>query len=256
MCNPRRIRVSATRQLDEAWQREVSRRVELQARVVGEARVRQNLEGTVGRPALLALEGVLAAPGSGWERVERGFRYGVEGGYVLYATDDQTLEIVATQSDEVRALGEATETLSGQLQTTLEREGEFHYYDDSNITTPAAETQARRVAEQNLESAARAERQRVADEAESAASSQIESEARNRANAQLEQKAQRRQEELSAQAREHLRTVGVRARQVFHRALASAYREALLSYARRNGAEIMHCNEDGESFEIEFRVAR
>jgi len=248
--------VSATRQLDEAWQREVLRRVELQARVVGEARVRQNLEGTVGRPALLALEGVLAAPSSGWVRVERGFRYDVEGGYVLYATDDQMLEIVATQSDEVQALGEATETLSGQLQTTIEREGEFRYYDDSGISETVAESAARRDAEQNLESAAQAERQRVMGEAESAASSQLEGEARQRAVAQLEQNTQRRREELSAQAREHLRTVGVRARQVFHRALASAYREALLSYARRNGAEGVQYTEDGDSFEIEFRVAR
>ena len=37
MCNPRRVKVTATREIQECWQREVERRVELSEEVVGEA---------------------------------------------------------------------------------------------------------------------------------------------------------------------------------------------------------------------------
>ena len=83
MCNPRRIRVSASRQIDEAWQHEVSRTVELSATVTGEARVRQPLGTELSGQTLRALEVALAAPDSGWVQIENGYRMTVEDPEIL-----------------------------------------------------------------------------------------------------------------------------------------------------------------------------
>jgi hypothetical protein len=107
MCNPRRVTTTLTRDLAEAWRREVSRTVELRSQVAGEARIRQPLEASIGTPALRALQVALAAEGSGWTPVEEGFRRDVEGGYVVYLIDERALEIVAVLEDEVEARGEA-----------------------------------------------------------------------------------------------------------------------------------------------------
>ena len=49
MCNPRRVTVTATRDIAEAWRREVSRTVQLTEQVTGEARLRQTLSSRLGR---------------------------------------------------------------------------------------------------------------------------------------------------------------------------------------------------------------
>ena len=69
MCNPRRVTVTATPDIAEAWQREVCRTVQLAERVTGEARLRQALSSHLGSPALRALEARLAAGTPGWEEV-------------------------------------------------------------------------------------------------------------------------------------------------------------------------------------------
>src|SRR5438105_3473827 len=115
MCNPRRVTTTLTRDLAEAWQREVSRTVELRTRVTGEARIRQPLETSIGAPALRALQLALAAGDSGWRPVDEGYRFDVEGGYVVYLIDQRALEIVAVLEDEVEAQGKASEVLSGQV---------------------------------------------------------------------------------------------------------------------------------------------
>jgi hypothetical protein len=89
MCNPRRVSITATRELAEAWRREVSRTVQLRGRVVGEARVRQALGPTLGVPARRALDAALAGGVEGWREVEGGYRHDVEGGYVVYRPDEQ-----------------------------------------------------------------------------------------------------------------------------------------------------------------------
>ncbi len=119
MCNPRRIRVTATRQLNQAWEREVSRTIELQEQVTGEARVRQPLDTTLGTPALRSLESILGAEGSGWREVETGYRYDVEGGYVIYLVDEQALEIVATLEAEIQTSVQETRKVDGLINTEV-----------------------------------------------------------------------------------------------------------------------------------------
>ncbi|OUL34964.1 hypothetical protein BV372_12720 [Nostoc sp. T09] len=256
MCNPRRIRVTATRQLNEAWQREVSRTVELQEQVIGEARVRQPLDSTLGTPALRALESALAAEDSGWREVEAGYRYDVEGGYAIYLVEERALEIVATLEDQIQISAQETRQITGAINTELAAEGEGRYYDDGwgGWTEELAQQQAQTAAQQKLDQIARAEIEQAQNQAEATAAADIEAAARTQAQIQLQQLAAERQAALSSQARQHLDTIGLQCRQAFHRILARGYRDAILAYARRNGAENIQFSEDNNIIDIEFTL--
>ena len=129
MCNPRRIRVEATRRLSEAWTQEVRRQVRLNAEAVGRARVRQPLGTVLGGPVLLALERALEQR-DGWHEVPEGFRHDLDGGYVVYHVDTRELETVAELRTQVSAEQEASTQVSGVVEDTLRVEGEGRYYDD------------------------------------------------------------------------------------------------------------------------------
>lgn len=258
MCNSRRIRITATRQIDEAWQREVSRTVELCGSVVGESRVRQPLDATLGGPALQALESALAADDSGWTEVDEGFRYDVQGGYVVYLVDERALEMVAVLEDIVQAEGQASTVLEGRLSETVSAQGVGKFYVDGwgGRTREKGEKDAKTDAQRKLDETARARVEQAGKEAESNVSGQVEAEARAQASEQLQEKAAQRQAELEEQARQHLETVGLRCRQAFNRVLGQAYRNSILAYAKRHGAENIQCSEDNDVVEIEFSVQR
>ena len=59
MCDPRRVTVTATRQVQEAWEREVQRVAEFPGTLIGEARIRQPLDASLGGPAMMALHTAL-----------------------------------------------------------------------------------------------------------------------------------------------------------------------------------------------------
>lgn len=256
MCNPRRVTVTATRNIAEAWQREVSRTVELSEQVVGEARLRQALSSSLGNAALRALEARLAAGAPGWQTVDEGYRYDVEGGYVLYRPDEQALEIVASLHDVVQAQGSAVTVLQGELRDTLTAEEARTYYEDgyAGRNEARAREEAEEAVQKQLsltlkERLAQAERQ-----AESAEDARLQAKARQDAEQKLARSAEERRQALNQQAKTHLETVGLRCRQAFHQLLAQAYRDAILAYARRQGAEGIECHEDEGVLEIEFFV--
>ncbi|MCP4656972.1 MAG: molecular chaperone DnaJ [bacterium] len=258
MCNPRRVTITATRELDEAWQREVTRTARLSAEVVGEARVRQPLGSTLSRQALAALEMALAED-EAWHELDDGtFRHAVEGGYVVYHPDAQELEIVAVRAGRVEASGEATEVLEGRLQATVEVEGEGRYYDDG--WGGRDETHARRDAEQQarvrLDGAGRDAVEEAAEQAEAGASDEVRARADEAAQAELERSAEAARAELEDEARGRLEAVGLRCRQAFHQVLARGYRDVLFAYARRQGAEIVTNHEDAGAVEIELQWSR
>ncbi len=244
----------ATQQLCEAWQREVTRSVRVSGTVTGEARVRQSLDATLGGPSLRALETALANENSGWRQVPEGFRYDVEGGYVLYLVEERALEIVAVLEDSIQVSGEARQVFSGKVNEALAVEGKGEYYDDgyAGRTEERARREAQTDAEKKLQDAARARVKQAEEKAENAASSSVEAEARAKAEEQLRRQSEQRQAQLAARAQEHLETVGLRCRQAFHQVLAAAYRDSILSYARRHGAENIVCQEAGDTVEIEF----
>ncbi len=256
MCNPRRVEITATRQVEEAWAREVERVAEHALSVTGEARVRHALDASVAVPALDALERALEAGLDGWAAVEGGYRFDVDGGAVTYRPDDGVLEIVAYASDEVRGWGRARAQLTGEVSAALAHRGESLYYDDGygGSTEEVARREAEAEAEHGIDALVAGEIERAAEAAEAAAAADLDDRARQAARADVERRAAARERELASEASERLRAVGVRARQAFHRALAIAYRDALLALARARGAEEIRCNDSGDVLEIEFTL--
>jgi FtsH ternary system domain X2 len=258
MCNPRRVTTTLTRDLAEAWQREVSRTVELRARVAGEARVRQPLEASIGAPALRALQVALANEGSGWVPVEEGFRRDVEGGYVVYLIDEKALEIVAVMEDEIEVRGGASSILTGEVREQISGEGSAISYDDGwgGRTAARAEEESHQIAMQKLDETARRRVLQAQREAEEQQDPALRAKAEEAARAELERATRERELSLARQARQRLEAVGLRCRQAFHGALAQAYRDAFLAYARNHGAQNISCHEEGDTLEIEFHVQR
>lgn len=258
MCNPRRVLVTATQTLDEAWQREITRTVDLCGIATGEARVRQRLDSSLGGPALRALELALAAPESGWVASPGGYRRDVDGGYVVYHLDERELEIVATLCEQVQVTGAAARQLSGHVQTQLSVEGQGTYYDDNwgGRNEESARQQAEADAQAKLAEARRLSLLAAQHAAERESEGELAAVARQQAEAKLAEEQAARQAALARAARERLTAVGTRCRQEFHQMLARAYRDAILAYARTNQASEIQCQEDGESIEIEFLVRR
>ncbi len=257
MCNPRRVEVTATRQIHQAWDREVERATEVAATLTGEARIRQDLDASLGGPALMALQTALANGFPGWREDGDAFRHDVDGGYALYDPIERTLEIVATLSEELRARGVARDRLTGTVEGTVEAKGEGGYYSDGygGRNRKRAEDEARHRAEAGLDQAERERLEREARAAEQERDASLRDEAREAAQQEWERQAVERRGELSRQAEEELRQVGVRARQAFHQLLAHAFREALSGLARRRGVrdEIVRRDTD-EYLEIEFML--
>lgn len=256
MCNPRRIRVRATAELAEAWEQEVRRQATRSGRAAGEARVREPLAESVGGPTLTALTAVLARL-DGWVEFPDGtFRHELDGGMITFDPQTRELEIVATVTAEVSVTEEAATTVTAEVSDTVEAEGEGVYYDDG--WGGRTEDTARRDAEQNLREsmteALRTRRRRAEDEADAAAGDEVEREAAQRAATAFAAASAARAAELRREAAQRLMTVGVEGRALFHTALAEAYRDAILAYARsRRASNLRHSEQDGV-LDIEFEL--
>ncbi|TQS46757.1 molecular chaperone DnaJ [Cryptosporangium phraense] len=255
MCNPRRVRVRASRTIEDAWEQQVRRQVVRRGTATGEARVRESLDATLGGPTLAALAGVLGRI-PGWEQDGDSFRHAVEGGYVAYHPQTREMEIVAQASADVQVTGDASEVVRGTVSETAEVEGVGTYYDDG--WGGRRESDARRDAELDAERGLAARARELLDEArrqaDLAEGARVEAEAGERADAALAEAARTRAEALSRAAEARLEAVGVQARSVFHRALAEAYRDAILAYARARRAEGLRLTEAGGVIEIEFEM--
>ncbi|MCP4654282.1 MAG: hypothetical protein GY856_02565, partial [bacterium] len=222
MCNPRRLEVTATRQIHQAWEREVERAAEVTATLTGEARIRQELDASLGGPALMALQTALANGFPGWHEEGDGFRHDVDGGHVIYDPGRRELVIVATLSEELRAQGVARDRLTGTVDDTIEAKGEDCYYSDGwgGQTRTKAQEVARQRAESRLDREAQKRLECEARAAEKERDQALRGEARQAAEQVCERQAGERRAALSRQAQAVLRQVGVRTRQAFHQVLA------------------------------------
>lgn len=255
MCNPRRVRVRATRQLAQAWEQEVRRQVTRSGQAVGEARVREPLGASVGAPALVALNSVLAdAPG--WEQHDGTFRHEIDGGRVVYHPLTRELEIVATAIDDVEVSGEASVTVRGEVADTVEAEGVGTYYDDNygGITRADAQRAAQQDAERALDTTGRQRIQQAQQTADELEGSAVAAQAEARAAAALAEATAARADELRRDAAARLSAVGIHGRNLFHQALAVAYRDAILAYARSRRADRISCTDQDGVVEIEFEL--
>lgn len=254
MCNPRRVEVIATRDIAEAWEAEVSRSVSLSAEVTGEARICEPLSSTLASPVMNALENLLENGTEGWQEIEQGYRHDVEGGYVVYNIEATTLEIVAALQDHVKAEASATEIYNGMHRETLTTKQEGKFYDDGwgGRTESVAKAEAEKSAQQALDKQAQSRMQAIRQQAEQQHADTVRAKAEEKTQAELIQKSQQVENVLAEQARENLDTVGLRCRQAFNTLLGVAYRDVIMAYARRNGAEDISCQDNDDVIEIEF----
>jgi hypothetical protein len=256
MCNPRRVRVRATRELAEAWNQEVRRQVTRTGQAVAEARVREPLESTVGGPTLAALEAVLART-EGWQQDPDGvFRHELHGGHIAFDPASRELELLARESSEITATGEASIVVRTEASGTVEGEGVGTYYDDNwaDITREDATRAAEQDLARSLAAAAEQRREQVRRATDDEAGGQVWQQAARRADAELGAASAARSAELQRRATDRLVAVGIEGRNLFHLALAEAYRDAILAYARTRRADNIRCTEDGGTVEIEFEL--
>jgi hypothetical protein len=256
MCEPRRVQITITRQVREAWEREIERVAEATQTVTGEARIVQPLDASVGASALLAFHAALARGIAGWQADGDGYRHDLDGGHVFYDPATRSLEIVATLSETVTRTAAVRDRLSGVVDGEVSAEGRGNYYHDGwgGRTRERAEAEAREMAEQQVGNALRA---RIDEEAAAAARERENALAANAdaaARQAVEAAAAQRRAALASCAAEELRDVGARARLTVNRALAGAYRDALLALARRRGVapDAIRQSDSGDRLEIEF----
>ena len=223
--------------------------------VTGEARIREPLAAGIGAPTLTALAVALeAAPG--WEWDGETFTHALDGGQISYDPVTRELEIIARVSTQVEASGEASTTVSENFEGTIESEGEGVYYDDGwgGITEADAHAEAERAAAAALDDAVTELRARRRAEADAREGDQLEADAVARAEAALATASAARRAQLQRAAAARLTAIGVQGRNLFHAALADAYRDAILAYARSRGADGIRYSETDGVLEIEFEM--
>jgi hypothetical protein len=249
------VTIRATRRLAEAWDQEVRRQVTLHGEAVGRCAVRHALDSSLGRPVLAHLERFLERSPE-WTPTADGYRHDVEGGYVYFDVVRHELEIVAEVREAIQASGEGAVTLTNTLDESAEEEGTGHYYDDGyrGLTEEVGREEARRAAESALDEAAARRHREVERAAEAGAEAGVLEQATAVAQDSLAAAAVRRGTELNQAASGEMSTVGIQARAVFHQALANAYRDAVLTYARRRRAEGMRVSENNGLIDIEFEM--
>jgi hypothetical protein len=256
MCNPRRIRVRATRELAEDWAQEVRRQVTRTGSAAGQARVRESLADTVGGPTLAALTDVLARQ-AGWTELPDGtFQHELDGGTISFDPATRELEITATVTAEVSVTGEASATVAARVSGTVEAEGEGVYYDDGwgGRTEQTAQRDAERDLERSLAEVVQQRRDQARREADATASDAVGREAAARAEAAFAAVTAAREDELRRAAPHRLLAVGAAGRSLFNAALAEAYRDAILAYARSRRASNLHHSERDGVLDIEFEL--
>ena len=175
MCNPRRIRVRATRELAEAWAQEVRRQATRTGSAAGQARVSEPLADTVGGPTLAALTQVLARHAEWTEHPDGTFTHQLDGGVITFDPATRELEITATVTAEVTVTEEAAATVEAQVSGTVEAEGVGTYYDDGwgGLTEQTAQRDAERHLSRAMDEALRQRREQATREADAAAADAV-----------------------------------------------------------------------------------
>jgi hypothetical protein len=255
MCNPRRVHVTASQALAEAWEHEVRRVITRSGEVTAEARTREALDASIGAPTLVLLERVLDAA-DGWQRDGETYTHPLDGGAIIYHADTRELEIVAFASEMVSVEGSSSELVRGDLTDTIEAEGTGVYYDDNyrGITEDDARAAAARDAQHRLSARRDEVLGQARAEAEGAVGATVEAAAGARADEEFVRRSAARAAQLRVAAADRVTSVGIQGRNLFHRALADAYRDAILAYARSRGAEGLTCTQQEGVVEIQFEM--
>lgn len=262
MCNPRRIRVTATRDVIESWQVELERSVQLSDAVASELEVSYPFGGTLGARTRTVFEQALAAAPA-WRESEGVHHLELAGGQVAYHPGSGELRVTTRLEDVVSVEGHAAERRTGKVAETARGRGVGRYYDDGEggLSRSTAQRYARMSAEAEAEANARelAEAVRRRAEADSArAARDLERDVERAASAdaarRLEEERTRARGQLEARNREQLQQVAEAGLLAVNAVLAGAYQNALLTYARERGATGVECVDSDGVISIQFEM--
>jgi FtsH ternary system domain X2 len=261
MCNPRRIRVRATRKIAEAWRAEIQQAATARSDVSSEARLVQSISDLLPPQAKLAFEQAMRiAPD--WEWIGTEYRKAVPGGYVSYRPDTGELEIVIQLSVAIEAVGTATLVATGEVADEVTTEASGTYYTDGwrGKTKDRIQQEVTANADAKADELARNRAAALKQEAEEAArfalverKDEAAAEARRSAEHQLTLRATDLRPDLDQQAGQRLEAVQAETLQGIFQLVASGYSIALQAYAAEHGQNLQ-VYEDDDVIEIQFEV--
>ncbi|MET9732493.1 hypothetical protein ABZZ79_18150 [Streptomyces sp. NPDC006458] len=262
MCNPRRVRVEATREVVEAWELELERRASASDSVVSELEITHPFGGTLGPRTREVFERALSTA-EGWRTENDSHLRDLTDGQVRYVPATGELVVTARLEDVATAEGQASAQLRGSVSDRTTGQGEGRYYTDGfgGRTREVAEREAQSAAEADALRRARELTGRLrarADQESAAAARQAESrvqqEADADARARLAEESERVRAELDARNRERIGRLGQDGLRAVNGVLATAYRRALLDFARQRGATGIREDESEGGIDIEFEL--
>ncbi|CAL9566046.1 hypothetical protein SUDANB95_04691 [Actinosynnema sp. ALI-1.44] len=262
MCNPRRVRVRATRVISEQWRTEVVRTARAAGTVAGEATLTRSLRTLLARPLLVAFERALAEDPE-WELVDGDYHHRVPDGLVVYRPATGDLEISVRLTAAVEVEGSATRVESGEVTDEVETEQEGLWYEDEWMgrTRQKAEEEAGRAAERIADELAERRREALRREAEQQArlrrehgTSAAEADARADADRKLDEESRLRERELRSAAQQRLEEVHERTMRGVQRAMVAGVQGAITEFAHRNGAQNFVVREEDGVVEIQFEM--
>lgn len=263
MCNPRRVRVQATRKIAEAWRAEIEQAATARGDVNSEARLIQSISDLLPQQAQLAFERAMrAAPDWSWADGE--YHRAVPGGTITYRPDSGELEIVVQLNVAIEAVGTAMLVESGEVADEVSAKGIGTYYDDEWMghTKAAAKKQAQAAAEAEVAKLARTRAAALKHQAQEASrhalntrTGEAAEQAQRSAKEQLTLQASEMQTSLDHEAAQQLKAVQSETLKGIFQLVAAGYSAALQAYAAEHG-ENLRVGEDDGVISIEFELER
>lgn len=263
MCNPRRITVQAKRRISEAFRAEIQRAFTARGDVNSEARLEQQIDDLLPKPARIAFEQAMRDDPQ-WVWSDGEYRRTVPGGSATYRPDTGDLEIVVSLHQAIEAVGEATLEATGEVTDEVSADAVGVYYDDGwrGHTKERAEKEALTKAEKSADELAQRRLAALLEQAEEDARAQLsgrsgeaEAQARRTAEQRLTAQADLVRSGLEEEAAKQLEVVQAEILQGIFQTVAAGYSRALQAYATQHG-EGLRVSEENGVIEIQFEMER
>ncbi len=262
MCNPRKVEISLSRAVEEAWRETVEEAVSQSEEVceTGRVEVELPLDEEMGDMALEMLEQVLSRGMEdmpAWQRRDDGRLFRELEEVVLYfdpATRRMSVETRLTEciTAGAKARAEAAGVTVGEV--TAEAMG--RYYDDNwgGLTRERAEKRARQDAEHRLEEEVAALRRTQNADALEQARRRARTEAEAEAHARIEEQRENVRTAMRERMVETLEQGQRRAQRIIHRAVGEAYRLTLQRIVDQSGGRTLVDEKTGGVITMELEL--
>ncbi len=256
MCNPRRLEVNLTQQIEEELQATAA------ASATANVDVHERLERVIsladrlGPSARVGLTAALAEGFRDWQAVDgEDGRFTRELGPLRLSLDTGSAELVVAveRRTSVSGAASADASYSAQIRETVEVRETGTAYEDGwgGRTVEAVQQELEGKAASRVDS----ERRRVIDEQSREAREDAERRAADKAQERADDEAEALGEEERALLREELETLFQQSRSVLHEEVAAlvgeTLRRSVLHLVRVNGGELRRCEETDDAIVIE-----